>query len=151
MTGMSAMVTPPGKARRTFPRDSTRVLASKAEVRAPLASLGRRGRAGFWVAAVSGLCATRYKIPFMMSWCNVVCAAKDRHHIPCMAMVNIGRAEGCTTVALHGRGVGGQLMLTLLRRLVLQYPLSHGAQPLEIAKSQGYPTSIEAKLLDGGH
>jgi hypothetical protein len=97
------MVMLPGKARRMSPRASTRVLAPKVEVPAPLVSPERRWRAGSWVEAMPALCTTRRKIPFRMSWRNVVCAARDGH-----PMVNIGRPEGRAAVALHGRGVGGQ-------------------------------------------
>jgi hypothetical protein len=104
MTEMSAMVMPPSKARRISPRASTRVLAPEAEMPAPPVSPGRWLRVGSWVETMPALCTTRRKIPFRMSWCNVVCAARDGHRIPWSTSVGRRGApqSHCTTGALEG-------------------------------------------------
>jgi hypothetical protein len=110
------MVMLPGKARRMSPRASAWVLASKTEVPAPRASPGRRRRVGFWVEAMPTLCTTLCKIPFRMSWRNVVCAARDGHRIPWST--SVGRTD---TPQLHCRAgalEGSMLMLRRWRRLV---------------------------------
>jgi hypothetical protein len=52
MTEMSAMVMPPGRARRMSPRAPTRMLAPEAEMPAPPASPGRR----LTVESIPALC-----------------------------------------------------------------------------------------------
>jgi hypothetical protein len=104
ITEISAMVMPPGRARRMSPRAWTRVLAPEAEMPAPPASPGRRRRAGSWVEVMPALCTTR-QYPFQDVMAQRGMCSKGRAPHP---MVDIGRAEGRATVALHGRGVGGQ-------------------------------------------
>jgi hypothetical protein len=50
------------------------------------------------------LCTTQRNIPFMMSWRNVVCAARDEHHIPWSTSEERRGApqSHCTAGALEG-------------------------------------------------
>jgi hypothetical protein len=115
------MVMPPGKARRTSPRASTRVLAPEAEMPAPPASQGRRLRVGSWVEAMPALCTTRRKVPFRMSWRNVVCAARDRHSIPWSTPA--GRRGALQLHCTAGALEGSMLMTRRWRRPVRTSPL----------------------------
>jgi hypothetical protein len=75
-----------------------------AEVPAPPARPGRRRRTGSRVEAMPDLCTTRRKIPFRMSWRNVICAATDGHRIPWSASVGrrVVPQSHCTAGALEG-------------------------------------------------
>jgi hypothetical protein len=105
------MVMLPGKARRMSPRASTWILASETEVPAPRGSPGRRRGVGLWVEAMPTLCTTRCKIPFRMSWRNVVCAARDGNRIPWST--SAGRRG---TPQLHCRSGALECSMLKLRR-----------------------------------
>jgi hypothetical protein len=92
---------PLGKARRMSPRASTLLLVPEAEASAPLASPGRRQRAGGGDARPVHNTA-EYPFQDVMAQCGVYSKGRTPH-----PMVNIGRVERRATVTLPGRGVGG--------------------------------------------
>jgi hypothetical protein len=105
-TDMSAMVIPPGRARRMSPPRLNPSAAARSGCASSPSEPREAAEGGFLGGGDARPVRSTAEYPFQDVIAQRDACSKGRTLHP---MVNIGRAEGRATVALHCRGVGGQL------------------------------------------